>query len=219
MNHRQASALLASFAQRQRPHRRALAIATNEMIFCSLQLEWISKCSLDHRFLCLHGRKRVRRSEVIAPRNVYDLRRQMCVPAFKATNVCGAIENVTRFATLHLPVFHPILRQDVVHHGLLDRDAAAVGLLFEDCSVSGRRWRLDARAVTHASQKRLVSEIFLLEVRRKNYELFKRNFDLFSSMQREIVHTSFEWHDPAIQQILRRNSLTTKVVDNECAAI
>ena len=90
---------------------------------------------------------------------------------------------------------------------------------FEDRRVRSRRGRLDARAISHASQKCLVRKVFLLKVRRKHNELLKRNFNLLSCVQREIVDASFKRHDPTIQQILWRHSLASEVVDNQRAAV
>src|SRR6185503_15156106 len=98
-------------------------------------------------------------------------------------------------------------------------DATPAGLMLEDRRVRCWSWRLDARAISHASQERLVSEILFIKVRREHDELLKRDFDLLSGVQREIIDASFQRHDPAVQKILWRDSLATKVVNNECAAI
>jgi hypothetical protein len=49
--------------------------------------------------------------------------------------------------------------------------------------------------------------------------LFEWYFDLLSGVQREIINAPFERHDPAVQEILRRNSLPAKVVDDQRAAV
>src|SRR5256885_14948722 len=108
-----------------------------------------------------------------------------------------------------------ILRQNVIQHRLFDGDVSSLRLLPEDHRIRFRRRRLDARAITHAAQERLVGEILLLEVRREHDELLERNFDLLSGVQREIIDAALEWHDPAIQKILRRYALAAKVVDHE----
>src|SRR6185503_14308905 len=102
---------------------------------------------------------------------------------------------------------------------LLDGDPTLARLVFENGRVCRGRGRLDARAIAHASQECLVGEVVLVEVRRENDELFKWNFDLFSGVQREIVDTTLERHDPAVQKILRCDSLTAEVVDHERAAV
>src|SRR6185295_16729399 len=105
--------------------------------------------------------------------------------------------------------------QNVVQHRLFDIDAALARLIFEDRRVCASRGRLDASAVTHASQERLVGEILLIQVRRKDDELFEWDFDLLACVQRKVIDASFQRYDPAVKEILRRNTLTSEVVDNQ----
>ena len=57
-----------------------------------LQLQRISQSSLDHRLRGLHWRERMRGSEVVAPRNVDNLRRQLEFLRFKQADVCSTIQ-------------------------------------------------------------------------------------------------------------------------------
>src|SRR5688572_27444553 len=81
------------------------------------------------------------------------------------------------------------------------------------------RRRLDPGTISHASQERFVDQITLVKVSGEYYELFEWHLDLFAAMQSQEVDASFEWKDPTIQQVLWRDSLATKVVDHERAAV
>ena len=98
-------------------------------------------------------------------------------------------------------------------------DATHVRGSFEDLSVGCRRRGLDSGAISHTTQKRLVCEVLLIEVGGEEYELLKWDFDLFSGVEREVINTTLERHDPTIQKILRGNALPAEVVDNQRAAI
>src|SRR4030095_2994166 len=50
-------------------------------------------------------------------------------------------------------------------------------------------------------------------------QLLERHFDLLTRVQREIVNTTFQRHDPTVKQILRRNTLSAEVVDHQRSTI
>src|SRR5215207_3195068 len=102
---------------------------------------------------------------------------------------------------------------------VVDRYATLLRSPFEDFGECSRSRWFDTSPVTHSSQECFVHQIALIEIRREHYELFKRHFDLLPAVQSEKIYASLERQNPAIQQILRRNSLPSEVVDHECAAI
>src|SRR5712671_4666166 len=102
----------------------------------------------------------------------------------------------------------------MIENRLITGDATRVSLSLEDVGISGRRWRFHSRAISHSPKEGLIGKILFIEICREHDELLERNFDLFSCMQREIVDASLEWNNPAIQKILGRNTLSTKVVND-----
>src|ERR1051326_8771040 len=119
---------------------------------------------------------------------------------FEQTNIGGAVEQVAWLATLHLTALDTILLQDMVQHWLFDIDLTFLRLLPEDRGVRVGRRRLDTCTITHATQKRLVSQVFLIEVRREHDELLERNFNLLARVQREIVNAPLQRDDPRSEE-------------------
>ena len=121
-----------------------------------LQLERVGKCALDHCFL-RHGRsERMRGAEIVPPGNIENVRSQGWGLTFEKADISRPIEEVARFATLHLPPFDPVFVNYMLQNRLSDRDATVVRLTLKDFDVSGRRRGLNSRAVTHAAKERLV---------------------------------------------------------------
>src|SRR5690348_15775486 len=98
---------------------------------------------------------------------------------------------------------------------LIEGDLTVVSCSPENLEVSRcGRW-FDTGAVSHAAEKRIIHEVSFVQVRREHYELLKRHFNFFPIMQCKKVDAPLERHDPPIKQISRRDSLSTKVIDNQ----
>src|SRR5262249_39606383 len=89
----------------------------------------------------------------------------------------------------------------------------------KDFKIRFFAWRLDAGAIAHSSQKSFIDQIFLVEIRRKDDQLFKRNFDFLTTAQSQKIDPAFQRQIPAVQQLLWRHSLTPEIVDNQRSAI
>src|ERR1043165_5476699 len=149
----------------------------------------------------------MRRAEVIAPGQIDQLRRQLQFSSFEETDVVDLVQQITRFASFHDSLLVDITIENVAQARFVDGNTARSRRALKNFCKRRRRRRLDARSITHAAQKCFVHEISFLKVRGEHNELLKRHFDLLSAVQREKVDATFERQYPAIQQILRRNSL------------
>ena len=165
------------------------------------------------------GREPVGGAEVVAPREINQLLSQPHLTSFEETDIVDFVQQVTRLAAFHNPILVRVAFENVTQAVLIDSNATVFRRAFEDLRECSRCWWLDPRAITHASQERLVNEISLVEVRRENDELFERHFDLLTAVQRQEVNTSLERQNPAVQQVSRRYALPAEVVDDQCATI
>ena len=152
----------------------------------------------------------MRRAEVISPRQIDQLGSQLHFASFKEADVVDLVQEITRLATLHNPVLVGVAFENVAQALFINRNTAHLRRALEYFRERCRRWRLDARPVTHASQKRFVHQISFVKVRGEDDKLFERHFDLLAAVQRKKVDTPFERQDPAIQQIPRRDPLAAK---------
>src|ERR1043165_1606768 len=132
-------------------------------------------------------REAVRGSEVVAPGRVDEARVDFGASSLEEADVRHAVEQVARLAGFHLPLFEHVVVEQVVEARLLDLEAARVRGALENLDVGRGRRRLDARAVAHAPQERLVNQVLLVEVRREDDQLLKRHLDLLSGVQSQVV--------------------------------
>jgi len=159
------------------------------------------------------------RAKVITPSEIYQFRGQLKLSSFEQADVVYLPQQVARFAAFHDALFLTVALDDVFQTLVVDRYAARFRRPLEDLRKRcGRRW-LDTGPVTHTSQERLVDQIAFIEVRGEYYELFERDLDLFTAVEGKKVYSPFQGKDPAIQEILRCDSLPAEVVDYERAAI
>lgn len=161
----------------------------------------------------------MRRAEVISPRQIDELGSEFHFTAFEETDVVDLVQQVTRFASLHDPVLIVVAFEDVAQALIVNRDTAHPGRAFENLRERGRRWWLDPRAITHASQERFVNQVSFIQVRGEDYELFERNLDLLTTVECQKIDAAFERQDPAIEQVLGRDALAAEVVDDQCATV
>ena len=159
------------------------------------------------------------RSEVIAPGQIDQFRSQLEHASFEQADVVNFVEEISRLATFHYALLSRVLLYHVIQAILVNRDPAIRCRPLEDFDERACRGRLDARAITHSPEKRVVHEISLIEVRREDHELFEWNFDLLTAVQRQKINSSLQRQDPAVQQIRWRHSLAAEVVDHERAAV
>src|ERR1041384_4655298 len=96
----------------------------------------------------------VRRAEVVAPRAVNQLGRQLNRRALEETNINDAVEQVARLAGFHLPVLKHVVVQHVIENRLLDAKPTRERGAADDFDVSRRRRRLHPPAPTHAAGAR-----------------------------------------------------------------
>src|SRR5260221_11299209 len=73
--------------------------------------------------------------------------------------------------------------------------------------------------VTDAPQERLINQVSGVQIGRENNQYIERNLDLAPGSQCQIVYAFFDRDNPAIEQIARAHLLTTKVVNQEHAAV
>ena len=83
--------------------------------------------------------------------------------------------------------------------------------------VDGRVLREDL--VGDAPHERFVGERLRLQVGREDDQHVERNLELAAGMQRQEVDAALERHDPAVQEVARRDALAAEVVDDEDAAV
>src|SRR5882762_5980178 len=79
-----------------------------------LEFERIGQRPLDHCFLGGNWRETMGRAKVVTPGDVNDLRTQRQRVPVKQTDVSYAIQQIARFATLHLAMFDAVLIQHMV---------------------------------------------------------------------------------------------------------
>src|SRR5690349_11945527 len=142
----------------------------------------------------LHDLRRepVRRAEVVSPREINQFLSQPQLTSLEETDVVDFVQQVTRLAAFHHAILFRIAFENVTQAVLIDRNTTRFRRAFEDLRVRRRRRRLDARSITHATQKRVVNEVSFIEVRRKDDELFERHFDLLAAVQRQKINPPLE---------------------------
>ena len=74
-----------------------------------LQLQRVGERPFDYLLRRGDRRERVGSSEVVAPRDVQHLERQLEWLTFEQANVSYSIQQVARLATLHLPPLYAVL--------------------------------------------------------------------------------------------------------------
>src|SRR4051794_39019868 len=75
----------------------------------ALQFQRICQRAFAHRFIGLHVGERMRRTEVVTPCYIDDLRRQLELVFLERTDIGGAVQDVARLATLHHALLEAIL--------------------------------------------------------------------------------------------------------------
>src|SRR4029434_10803622 len=98
-------------------------------------------------------------------------------------------------------------------------ETAGLNELLENRGVHFSVGRIDIETIAHAAQERIVNQITGVEIGGENQKLLERHFDFLARMQCEIVDASLERDDPTVQEIMKINPLSAKIVNDERAAI
>jgi hypothetical protein len=86
-------------------------------IVCSVlgsYLQRICERLFEYPLLCRLSPETVRRAEVVSPGDIYEFRRQLKRAALEETNICDAIQQVSRLAGFHLAMLDHVVVQEVV---------------------------------------------------------------------------------------------------------
>ena len=73
--------------------------------------------------------------------------------------------------------------------------------------------------VADAAEEGFVHEIVRIEIRREHQEDVEGHLELRAGVQGQVVDVAVERDDPAVEQVHRRDTLTSEVVDQEQAAV
>src|SRR4029079_7541878 len=113
-----------------------------------------------------------------------------------------------------------IVRVDeVIHYVLAILTAHCVAIQFEQNMELLRTRITDLDLVWNAAEECLINQFFRLKVRRKDNQLLERHLNLFAVGQREEVMPMFKRDNPAIQELIGRDSLAAEVIEQETAAV
>lgn len=115
--------------------------------------------------------------------------------------------------------FDIVLAQEINETVLVEWDVQLLALAAEDFAIDLNGRVCDVDFVLNAPEECFIDEIFRREVGRKNDELVKWNFNLLARVQSHEVDPFFQWHDPAIEKLPRKNLLPTKVVNQQHATV
>src|SRR5439155_18385269 len=162
---------------------------------------------------------RIERDEVRLARHLDELRRERGRLAEEARGVDELLDDVARVAGAQADVLRAVDRQDLRHRLGAVLDVLPRAHPLEDLLVLRDRRRLDTDLVSDASEEGLVDEVGGIEVRREDDEHVERDLDLLAGVQRQVVHALLERDDPPVEKILRRDALTSEVVDHEDATV
>jgi hypothetical protein len=89
----------------------------------------------------------------------------------------------------------------------------------QDFTKSRLAHRLHIDLVVDAPQESLVGKVRGVQIGGENYHDFERDAKLLPVLEREVVYPPVERHDPAVQQVARRDDLATEVVDHHNAVV
>src|SRR4051794_33323809 len=130
------------------------------------------------------------------------------------------LDEIARMTAAHRQPARPVaLGQDALDQGPVEGDAAlGAGRRPDPGEVVGRG-ALGEHLVADAAQERLVHQIARADVGGERNQRDERQLELLAGLQREIVDAALERHDPAVQQVARRDALPPEVVDHQHAAV
>src|SRR2546425_185031 len=145
-----------------------------------------------------------------------DLRRGAAIAAKRR----HLIEQVARMACAQPAVIRSIVAaQQVGDHHFMEPELPALAVQLENPREAFDARILDRDLVGNPAQERLVGQRLRIEVGREHREHVERHLEFLPGVQRQVVDAALERHDPAVEEILRPNSLAAEVVDEEHAAV
>src|SRR5262249_55148573 len=77
----------------------------------------------------------------------------------------------------------------------------------------------DWNLVRDASKECFVGELLRVQVRREHDQHVKWDLKFLSGMEREVIDSGLQWHDPTVQQLIRPYPLTTEVIHEKDSTV
>ena len=119
-----------------------------------------------------------------------------------ARDVAGALDQVARLTTAHLPVLCAVALQQPVYHLGSDAGSPALGIALENPGILFRAGRSEIKPIAHAAQKGGVGNQIRAQVGGDDEHVTQRHLDLLTRVQREIVNPVFHGRDKTVEQLL-----------------
>src|SRR5439155_5414945 len=162
---------------------------------------------------------RVQGHEVRLAGHVDEVRGELGRTPEEARGVGQLLQDVARVAGPESKVLAAVVREDLGHRLGAVVDLLPLAHALEDLLVLRDRWRLDPDLVPDAAQERLVDEVRGIQVRGEDDEHVERDLELLAGVERQVVDALLQRHDPAVEEVLRRDPLAAEVVDHEDPAV
>src|SRR4030095_11817765 len=135
------------------------------------------------------------------------------------TEIDATLDQIARLAASQGALVRFVEPEQIIEMFRVVCETAGLDELLKDHGIHFSVGRIDVETIAHAAQKRIVNQITGVEIGGENQKLLERHFDFLARMQCEIVDAPLKRDDPTVQEIMRINPLSAKIVNDERAAI